>query len=37
MSERTMTVNELKDILDELWSVDEYRTKNQCGFNYYHP
>lgn len=37
MSERTMTVKELKDILDVLWSVDEYRTKNQCGFNYYHP
>ena len=37
MSERTMTVKELKDILDELWSVDEYHTEGQCEFNYDHP
>ena len=37
MSERTMTVKELKDILDELWSVDEYHTEDHCEFNYDHP
>ena len=37
MSERTMTVKELKDILDVLWSVDEYHTEDQCEFNYDHP